>query len=98
MEAGSLPPDGGLPDPMALSSEGLESGGVYVLEDGRDAYVYLDRDAAPGLVQVGTGLIIGVRMGCGGRTCLGAQNNTHPEPNNPQPTLPIQQLPTEPTP
>ncbi|KAI8470003.1 MAG: Sec23/Sec24 trunk domain-containing protein [Monoraphidium minutum] len=46
-----LAPDGGLPDPMALSSEGLEAGGVYVLENGADLLLYVDRDAAPQLVQ-----------------------------------------------
>jgi len=51
--AGQLPGSGGLPDPLALSSEGLEAGGVYVLENGGELLVYLDRDAAPGLVQVG---------------------------------------------
>ncbi|KIY91240.1 hypothetical protein MNEG_16724 [Monoraphidium neglectum] len=53
VEGGGLAPDGGLPDPLALSSEGLEAGGVYVLENGVDLLLYVDRDAAPGLVQVG---------------------------------------------
>lgn len=46
-----LPPGGALPEPLPLSSEGLEPGGVYLYEDGRDAVVYVDRDAPPALVR-----------------------------------------------
>lgn len=53
VEMAALPP-AGLPDPLPLSSEMLETGGVYVLENGVDLLVYVDREAAPGLVKVGT--------------------------------------------
>ena len=68
MEGGGLAPDGGLPEPLALSSEGLEAGGVYVLENGGEMLVYVDRDAAPQLVQVGVRWCVRVRV-CGGCVC-----------------------------
>jgi protein transport protein SEC24 len=40
-----------LPDAVPLSSEQLESGGVYLAENGRDAVLFVDRDAPPELVQ-----------------------------------------------
>ncbi len=52
---------GALPDGLVASSESLEQGGVYLLENGRDALLFFTKDAPPGLVQVGVGL--GVERG-----------------------------------
>ncbi len=37
---------------QVLSSEGLQLGGVYLLENGSDAFVHLDKLVDPRLVQV----------------------------------------------
>lgn len=50
-DGAGLPPGGALPEPMPLSSEGLERGGVYLFENGAEALLYVDRDAAPSLVS-----------------------------------------------
>ena len=43
---------GALPGGLVVSSESLEQGGVYLLENGRDALLYLTQDVAPALLQV----------------------------------------------
>jgi protein transport protein SEC24 len=40
-----------LPDALPLSSEALESGGVYVAENGSDALLFVDRDAPAEIVR-----------------------------------------------
>jgi len=42
---------GALPDGLVCSAESLEAGGVYLLENGHDAYLYVDKMAPPELVQ-----------------------------------------------
>lgn len=40
-----------LPDGILLSSEGLEQGGIYLLENGIEALLHMDRNVDPSLVQ-----------------------------------------------
>ena len=40
-----------LPDGMMLSSEGLEQGGIYLLENGVEAILHLDKNIDPALVH-----------------------------------------------
>lgn len=52
----SLPPEPLLPEPLVLSSEMLEPGGVYLLDNGSDIIVYFDPEVVPQLVQELLGL------------------------------------------
>jgi protein transport protein SEC24 len=40
-----------LPDGMVLSSEGLEQGGIFLLENGIEALLHLDKNVDPALVH-----------------------------------------------
>ena len=48
-----MPPNGAVPEPIVLSSEMLELGGVYLLDNGSDLLLYVDQDLGEGLCQVG---------------------------------------------
>lgn len=61
-----LPPAPLLPEPLALSSESLEEGGVFLVDSGRDLLVFVDGDAPPQLLQVGRGGWVGGGGGAGG--------------------------------
>lgn len=47
-----MPPDGALPEPLILSSEVLDEGGVYLLDSGADLLLYLDQSVNEQVVQV----------------------------------------------
>eukprot|EP00879_Flechtneria_rotunda_P003737 GHRR01003975.1.p1 GENE.GHRR01003975.1~~GHRR01003975.1.p1 ORF type:complete len:914 (+),score=321.96 GHRR01003975.1:246-2744(+) len=49
--AGSMPPAGHLPEQLVLSSEVLDQGGVYLLDNGADLLIYMDQEANDKLVQ-----------------------------------------------
>ncbi len=51
-------PESGLPQQLQLSSEVLETGGVYVMENGADTLLYFDREAPDALVKVGACAIL----------------------------------------
>lgn len=51
LEAGGLAKVGGLQDGLVASSESLGAGGVYLLENGRDALLYLDKAVDTQLLQ-----------------------------------------------
>jgi len=38
---------------QVCSAESLEVGGVYLLENGHDAFLYVDKQTPPQLIQVG---------------------------------------------
>lgn len=50
--AGSMPADGALPEPLILSSEMLDEGGVYLLDSGADLLLYVDQSVNDQIVQV----------------------------------------------
>jgi hypothetical protein len=50
--AGGMPPNGHLPDSLVLSSEVIDSGGVYLLDSGADLLLYVDQEAPDQVVQV----------------------------------------------
>lgn len=47
-----MPPNGFLPDALVLSSEVVDSGGVYLLDSGADLLLYVDQEAPERIVQV----------------------------------------------
>lgn len=47
-----MPPAGALPEPLILSSEMLDEGGVYLLDSGADLLLYVDQSAEDRVVQV----------------------------------------------
>jgi hypothetical protein len=47
-----MPPNGAVPEPLILSSEVLEIGGVYLLDNGSDLLLYVDQDLSEPLTQV----------------------------------------------
>jgi hypothetical protein len=51
-KAGGMPPNGFLPDALVLSSEVIDSGGVYLLDSGADLLLYVDQEAPERIVQV----------------------------------------------
>eukprot|EP00775_Hariotina_reticulata_P004086 gene4086-4333_t len=51
LRTGSMPPNGMLPESLVLSSEVLDSGGLYLLDNGADLLLYVDQEADQGLVQ-----------------------------------------------
>lgn len=51
LKAGAMPPNGAVPEPIVLSSEMLELGGVYLLDNGSDLLLYVDQDLGEGLCQ-----------------------------------------------
>lgn len=51
LKAGAMPPDGALPEPLILSSEMLDEGGVYLLDNGADLLLYVDQSANDQFVQ-----------------------------------------------
>ena len=48
-----MPPNGQLPESLVLSSEVIDSGGVYLLDSGADLLLYVDQEAPEQIVQVG---------------------------------------------
>jgi hypothetical protein len=51
-KAGGMPPNGFLPESLVLSSEVLDSGGVYLLDSGADLLLYVTQEAPEQIVQV----------------------------------------------
>lgn len=51
-KAGAMPPDGAVPEPLILSSEMLDSGGIYLLDNGADLLLYVDQEADDKVVEV----------------------------------------------
>jgi hypothetical protein len=51
-KAGAMPPNGAVPEPLILSSEVLEIGGVYLLDNGSDLLLYVDQELSEALTQV----------------------------------------------
>lgn len=47
-----MPPNSHLPDSLVLSSEVIDSGGVYLLDSGADLLLYVDQEAPDQIVQV----------------------------------------------
>jgi hypothetical protein len=47
-----MPANGHLPDSLVLSSEVIDSGGVYLLDSGADLLLYVDQEAPDQIVQV----------------------------------------------
>jgi hypothetical protein len=65
--AGAMPGNGGLPDALVLSSEVIDSGGLYLLDSGSDLLLYVDQEAPEQAVQVGRAV---ARFGGGGALLL----------------------------
>lgn len=51
LKAGGMPPNGFLPDALVLSSEVIDSGGVYLLDSGADLLLYVEQEAPERIVQ-----------------------------------------------
>jgi hypothetical protein len=51
-KAGGMPTNGHLPESLVLSSEVIDSGGVYLLDSGADLLLYVDQEAPDQIVQV----------------------------------------------
>jgi hypothetical protein len=58
-----------LPESLVLSSEVLDSGGLYLLDNGADLLLYVDQEADQALVQVG--LEYDAWMHSAGKICKG---------------------------
>jgi hypothetical protein len=59
-----MPPNGAVPEPLILSSEVLEIGGVYLLDNGSDLLLYVDQELSEPLTQVrgGRGCSCGITL------------------------------------
>jgi hypothetical protein len=58
-----MPPDGAVPEPLILSSEVLEIGGVYLLDNGSDLLLYVDQELSEPLTQVNSSGSWAVHLG-----------------------------------
>lgn len=67
--AGSMPAGGALPEPLILSSEMLDEGGMYLLDSGADLLLYVDQAVDDHVVQVGVLKVAQVRC-CILRVCI----------------------------